>query len=804
MRTIQFIGIILLSLLSVSCGQPVATDSNTAEKKASRASTEVSQVSIKVKWEKLDDILYLQDKSGDVFKASGDGAIGEESIFDSGDSLKVYKGIPFQLLDNQNKELMPINQPEVFLSAKGDDVCENLFQYDAQNSKIKINASHLSALTVCQLKIKATASIKGIKNSIDLEPFLVTISPTVKYYYLNSDPFVQFLVNKFSGGSNSFIDLAKYLKSKTELEIDLGENANEISNVDAIVDFINLTSLNIQNSKVESLKNLSNNGKIKYLNISNTKISEKNFNQLSYLKNINTLILKNINFTISNLIPFGLNKLNYLDVSNNPNLKNINEFKKFSKLKNLIMENANISNQFQNLKELQLINLNYLDISNNNLSNLNANEDPNILSGMISLQGLNVSNTQIHDAFLQNYFSKLKNNTVFNKFIDRNNFSRISSDECKINRFSDYQFVSSIKDVINLEYLDIHGNSCLQTDKNNPSKSNFIGVINLNFLKSLTKLKYLDVSNNAIDDLSPLKEIKALSGEKSDQVFVSDNGSMTPLIIMSCMAQLGLSENSLICSQMPKASKEHLIRLSVHDTNFVVPLNVYSLEIRGCSGANGGAGAGGGGSGDVQQPRSTLFPYFISPGAGGNSGRVNNLINDVVGGKAELINNNHFVRYHTQAPGLSGGDGELGNQTFFGDHAFSIAHEGLQRSNGDVCLSGKNGEIAGIGGFGQNLPDGEKYLTLHGGLGGVNNTQAWNSKIESFSINVMPNQNIPIHIGMGGKGGKGGLGGVWKITTTDFTIKYFQNNPNIFGTNGTAGEDGANGEDGFIEIRYIQ
>ncbi|CAL5998918.1 Conserved_hypothetical protein [Hexamita inflata] len=289
-----------------------------------------------------------------------------------------------------------------------------------------------------------------------------------------------------------------------------------------------LIHLNIHQNKISIQQQLYsiiiNNKIITTLNLSGISMQREDLQIISTLANLTKLYLKqcnidSINFLTQSLVEEKLNdkaqkvrnliSLQCLDVSDN-NLKNVDRLSKFTNLKELYIN----GNQLQNISKLsKLVKLQKLDVSNNKCCDQTNFIDP--IGALIDLQYLNISGNQIENITVLQKLNNLQQLDISN-----NKISSIDSLLSLINlRELDMhsnliESINALSKLQNLQVLDIYDNKKIinynplsglvqlqlfnlkNTQVQNPQFKT--QTINSENLKSLTKLKNLDISLNKI------------------------------------------------------------------------------------------------------------------------------------------------------------------------------------------------------------------------------------------------------------------------------------------------------------------
>ncbi len=792
---------ILLSISLVGCGVDPKNDTN--NKDISVLKTPSLSLSASVAKDTIyaskslqglkisnSDIVY--NDGGSLYRATKNGGLGAD--LDDDNQLIPYSGIPIKI---DKSEIT--NYPSIEVSAVGvtgsanDEVCPNLFSYNKDAAVININSKLITALTICKVTINAS-SIENNKNYSSSANFEVVFNLTFAGYFSLNDKgalYIKKYTNLQSTDATSLVlKISQFLKDKENQNLNLNydtkifSDEDKFTSFDAITAVQTLNSLSIANTNLNNLNAIINLPNITSLDISGTKVDPKDLRLLARIPNLKSLSVRDLDIKdISNITKF-LPNLEQLDISGNTKIENLDNIKN---LKNLRVLRAR-SIGLKSLKQLEnLTQISTLDIAGNDFSAIKPDE-ANILVNLYKLNSLDISYSKFPDSVLNNYFGFISASRLVS-FINRNNFNRNVIGNCdKINMFPND---SKLINLINLEYLDISGNSC-QT-----SSGIYKGLISTKALKNMNNLKTLNISNTAVSDLNDIKNlnIQNLILNEPDSYGNFDPSKGIMMTANRCHEVLG--QNQKACNTLGSGS-EKLVEFRTPGAQFwTVPANVTSVKIIGCSGANGGAGGGGGGAAGAIFGGSWGGSSW--GGNGGNSGAVNDA--GAVGGgsgQAGLLcydQNNETVcvptdRNHLDSwqHGGSGGSGGLGGITSFGNQNFSNPSQYILRDPNLSCVGGVSGS-GGSGGTNSHISG------LIGGPGGAGATPAypygWSSKIETYTVSVVPGQTIQINVGAGGAGGGGGAGG------------SKQNGGYYRGSHvGSPGSGGSSGSDGFIKIFY--
>ena len=729
---------------------------------------------------KLDSNMILTGNSpNNLYRALGNG--GLEAALDSDNALIEYQGIPINI---EKKDLNTGDSLSISIDSKGDTDCDKIFNYDSVSSLIKVDTTYINNLKSCDININAVGFSNG-KILKDSKTVSITLNPTMAYYAANNDPIYSF-ISKFTSLKDLNL-MAKWLnkpEQSANLKIDPKIITDKIINLNALTGAKNIKSLDLSYTDLNDIRALLYMPNLERLNLTGTKISEKDLNKLSSLKNLKSITLSNLDMNDLKIISKNFPNIEELDISNNKNIKNISEIANLKNLKSLRASNIGITN----LKDIgNLIQLSSIDLSNNDLSDVDENDIQNLIN-LTSISSLDLSNTHIKDSILNKYFDSISNQNLLTKLTIRNNYNRNVIGGCeKINVIDNIQNLSKLT---NLTYLDLHGNGCNDT---NVSQK---GLTSSLYFSNMKNLQYLDISNTPAKDLSNLtysylRNLKTL-------ILVDNQGNGISLSKEQCSYYLGISERGSDCNKLADGVSKSIIYNVPSDYQWKVPANVWSVKITGCSGANAGAGGGGGGAAGARWNDSWGGSSW--GGNGGNSGNVNgSSAGSGQPGRAGQFcyqNGDSWSCVPTNADhidpwqhGRSGGDGGLGSITKFANQTFSLANSNISSDSSVSCLGGTSG-AAGEGGtntWNNNRDD----FGGAGGSGGRANSNGWNSKIETYTIKVTPNQIVNLSVGAGGLGGAGGAGG------TRQNGNYGNTRPE-----GLTGGYGTSGANGFLKIEW--
>ena len=333
------------------------------------------------------------------------------------------------------------------------------------------------------------------------------INNQLKYYIIdyNNDKYI----TKMALGKISSLELQnKNLTSDNLSGLDIFYNIsvidlsdNNITNVSVLTNFKRLYSINLSNNKVtdvSALKVLENLGSI---NLS----GNNNVNGYEQLDNLYQINLSNTNLSALNNISNN-ERLSQLDLSNNTQL-DYNSLKLPKNISYLVLDNTNFKNN--NLSNLK--NLYSLSIKNNGLKNLDS------LRNIKSLTSLDVSNNEITNfSALTEIFGKSDDEDAISEDEDYGYYGYTSL-IAKENNISDISIINNIK----VDSVDLSNNKITDLSALDNNKIKMIRLSYNKIKKGIKSLKnvntiYLDhcgISN--IDDFSVL--------EKTDYLVLDDN-----------------------------------------------------------------------------------------------------------------------------------------------------------------------------------------------------------------------------------------------------------------------------------------
>lgn len=336
-----------------------------------------------------------------------------------------------------------------------------------------------------------------------------------------------------------------------------------IDDLAPLLEFSELTSLNMSGTSVHDLSPLRNSNKLKTLNASNTNITD-----LSPLRYCNSLQDIDVSSTqIKDLdVLYMLNNVEKLNISNT-RVNDISPVAACSDMTHLIFKSGNLTN-ITPIKDLEK--LLSLDISDSRIS------DISILGNITKLQSLNISGTQVTDISILSRMESLKelycsntgirniqpltglrklsriycDNTAVtateaSNFAKENSRTLIIYDTDALNDwwqelpiywksiFSQQVSIGSdptteeLHAIINMKSLDLHDNTYIQ---------------NLQPVSRLTALETLNISNTEIIRLDPLYGMTSLQSLNLENTYIS---SLKPLEVSNSLRVLNISNSQV-------------------------------------------------------------------------------------------------------------------------------------------------------------------------------------------------------------------------------------------------------------------
>ena len=382
-------------------------------------------------------------------------------------------------------------------------------------------------------------------------------------------------ISKISGITESEMKF-KWMKNQTHLSL----YNMDLNNLEDLIFFPNLTSIEMGNMNLESFSGIENCSKLKMFQI--VDIKAKDYGALSLLKKLETVYVQG--------------PVNLIDIVNN--------IKELESLQNLTIYSAQLEN-FDLLRELKSIDtlttlnlgvnkikdINFLkDFKNLTSLNLSRNliTDITPLKSLTKLRTLNLTTNNIKDitSLAENkelMYLHLKGNSQIEG--DRNKYSEegikaldeigkilerngnISLDSNQLGLFNNYKSIDlSYQSLTNLELLDgfIH----LVSLNLNSNKLTLEDKRSQEILSNMRNLKYLYLENNLLTDISAINNLRNL---KILYIGENDNIDLSQIEdIISNLDNLRLSTEAL--KTIKNCSSEKITKLDISNSSFVTEL----------------------------------------------------------------------------------------------------------------------------------------------------------------------------------------------------------------------------------------
>jgi Leucine-rich repeat (LRR) protein len=700
-----------------------------------------------------------------IYRSTGNGGLGDD--LNDIDSLNPYEGIPLDIIKDGV-------EPVITISADGDKGCSNLFTYIDNDNLIKIDSTSVSVLTICDITISAAGVTKAGNTLTQSATFSVSINPTMKAYANKNDPTFKYL--QVYSALNDTRLIAKWIKDPNQganlvLKYDLTKAikvGSKLVDANVLTGAQNLKSLDLSGTDLKNLNAVVLLKNLERLDISGTKVDPKDLTLLSQMPNLKALAVRNMNIKDITFITNNLKNLTELDISNNDQIENLDDIKNLQNLTTLKASDTGISD----LKELtNFTQLKSLDLSNNDLSKLKV-DDVQLLVNLYNIYELNLSYTHISDAFLNAYFNKIGDRNFLRKLIIRNKSSNGDVDCKNVNIFSN---IVNLANLTNLEYLDLHGNGCSRNDYNY-----FLdGLKNTFYFSGMVNLNYLDISATGVNELSGIINKSNL---RTLKLYDPEGGGIS-MTKDACLAQFS---NFNECYKLGNGTAKSAEYKSATSTTFIIPPNVYSVKVTGCSGGDGGSGGQGG-----QGGTSGSLPFDVSNGD----------YNYTKCRDGFQLSQDQRYCWANGAGGAGGSSGGQGGLTSIAG-LFSTTQETYYSDLNGNCGAGS----AGSGGSGGGVHCGwwgHCELAPQPASGRSGST-GQNKKFFIQNFAVTPGQVLNINIGKGGKGGAGGAGGIFGYCAANDEGKLFKKGPYACAWRGITGGSGGNGTDGYLKIDWQQ
>lgn len=326
---------------------------------------------------------------------------------------------------------------------------------------------------------------------------------------------------------------------------------NALRDIHFLKELRNLKGLDLSWNNIQDISVIKTLKKIEILNLKCNRINSTE--AISGMKSLKFLDISSNN--IQEISPLkSLDKLIFLNIANN-NIYNIQKLSFLKKLKYLSMGNNPYSlNGFHPSKELKVLNLSYRVPE----SSFNHFLEQSITPGNPEENDLNWTKINLFDQEVITNSVRTFKNDPFNNY-DMTNFEHVQFLKISDHNLKDIPDMSSLKE---LKYLDLSNNIIQNKNglQNIPKSIEYLslndnGIKNVSFLRNLRKLKFLNLSNNALDlstfELrSPLLTHLWLDNCKIDN---------TPELNNSLnITRVSLSKNQLDHLELPLKNLEYL------------------------------------------------------------------------------------------------------------------------------------------------------------------------------------------------------------------------------------------------------
>lgn len=278
-------------------------------------------------------------------------------------------------------------------------------------------------------------------------------------------------------------------------------------------DLASITEINAANIAVESLEGLQYAVNLEYLNLNNNNIQTADFSQNSLLKYIdlsnNKLSSFNLNFNnnveLSN-VDLSYNNLTEININHNVNINKLN-------LKNNLLSYKGYRTGVLNVKDLDLSNnlFETINLANEQkLANVKITDNPNLTNISFSKLNANLTNLDISNNFIVEFtLNNAPNLSILNvtnnnlNSIDLTNFKNLNQFFADFNKINDILFSNNV----NLQTLSLEANSISKLDNLlNLSNLQTLNLKNNKLTKvdisNLVNLLEVDLSENSILDLT--------------------------------------------------------------------------------------------------------------------------------------------------------------------------------------------------------------------------------------------------------------------------------------------------------------
>ncbi|EAZ82422.1 leucine-rich repeat domain-containing protein [Algoriphagus machipongonensis] len=380
--------------------------------------------------------------------------------------------------------------------------------------------------------------------------------------------------------------------------------------VDQLYRFVGMDSLDISGTdSLLSLKPLEAMRELKYVNLSNTQITE-----LGPISNVTFLQYLDVSNTPTSDIQFikYSDRLKHLDISNT-NIQNIDELANLKSLTSLranytpIMSFA-VLNEFDSLKSLSMVESGFNNAENikelNHLTDLNLSRNYLInftaLGDLSALEVLNLSETNIQDLSPLDSLENLEVVDLTSTQVadisvldDKPNLVKVLVDQTKLSVFAADNYIRKNPKVLLIHHIkDLESwwsglsdawketlkEANPQIRSNNPNVEILTqtigleelnmagkGITTLNPITRFVKLRKVDFSDNEVADLIPLSEVKTLVEILGKNTQVSD---ISPIKNNELLESINL-EGSPVTSIMDVLALPELTYLNVNGSQIM-------------------------------------------------------------------------------------------------------------------------------------------------------------------------------------------------------------------------------------------
>ena len=423
--------------------------------------------------------------------------------------------------DNYSKENFPEdNRPKkdgayIALNSWGESFGDNGYfyiSYEDQNVEYAMSG-------IVSTSYKDAYKISSISNSVIKDIIMQRLSNTIKEY--EGSEYVTDLALSRIG----YINLQNtYIESLKEIELfknlyylDLGNT--DVADIRPLKDLKQLEYVNLSNTKVKDVSPLKD-IELYVLDISNTE-NIKGYEQIKKLK-----ILNAVNCDIKDISKINeLEELESLDLSENKEIKNLDKLK--NNLSEIRLNDCNIKD-INNVNHLT--NLTYISLVNNNLDNINGIEKLN------NLYYIDLSGNKIKD---YSKIAKINGNTEEDDIIFGETRTLVVEDAGikDISIFNNLPNITSLY-LANNEITDLSGfynNNIYELDLSGNGNLN-----NIQYLRNLENLFALYLEECNIEDLSEISKLENIGILDLAKNNITNVNKLSDLHLMA----LSLEENA--------------------------------------------------------------------------------------------------------------------------------------------------------------------------------------------------------------------------------------------------------------------